>query len=277
MSVVTQDVFISSLQILFNVGLQNIIGIVTGLTEFLFYLVNLKWVSDLASFPIVVPSFTIDVIKNVAQESLISTNFTSNNLTFFSYILQGFVCSLFLSIPISPIRMLTVQRWVVHGPKVGSITLIVVCLIQWVLFASTILGFVSIIQVWRFVSPILFVLGIILMFESGSIVTFERQKSFILGLPLQTGLFIAAEQTVFLPYFLTISNSLQTLPAGGFAGLNSNICYLIGLAIGLVFFGLIVNCLFSYLINGNFVLQQNSLYGLLRIEKFTFLKKFGKI
>ena len=247
------------------VFLHSLEDLSSSLIEFMFYLFQFKWVSDLASFSVIIPFNPNNFVSIANGDFEYSIPLEESKLSYASILIQGLITSFLISLPSSPARLLALRQWIVRGPWLGSATLIGVCLTQFTFITSTVFGIAPSLHLIRSIYPIWFIFGSFCLISQlqqlipiyGSPVdrvhpnnSFDRQ---VLVQSIGQGLMLGAfEQTNTIPYLNNLVIGTNVFPGEGFSGLTSNIIYTTGFGVGLIVCGIILNSILASLLTIKF-------------------------
>ena len=126
----------------------------SSIIELVLYLFQFKWVSDLASFSVIIPFNSNNFVSIANGDFEYSIPIEESKLSYATILLQGLLTSALISLPSSPARLLALRQWIVRGPWLGSATLIGVCATHFTFIASTIFGIAPSIHILRSIYPI---------------------------------------------------------------------------------------------------------------------------
>ena len=247
------------------VFLHSLEDLSSSLIEFIFYLFQFKWVSDLASFSVIIPFNPNNFVSIANGDFEYSIPLEESKLSYASILFQGLITSVLISLPSSPARLLALRQWIVRGPWLGSATLIGVCLTQFTFITSTVFGIAPSLHLIRSIYPIWFIFGSFCLISQlqqlipiyGSPVdrvhpnnSFDRQ---ILVQSITQGVILGAfEQTNIIPYLNNLVIGTNVFQGEGFSGLTSNIIYTTGFGVGLIVCGIIINSILASLLTIKF-------------------------
>ena len=244
---------------------HNMEDLGSSIVELVLYLFQFKWVSDLASFSVIIPFNSNNFVAIANGDFEYSIPIEESKLSYASILLQGLITSAIISLPSSPARLLALRQWIVRGPWLGSATLIGVCLTHFTFITSTVFGIAPNIHLLRSIYPIWFIFGSFCLISQlqqlipiyGSPVdrvhpnnSFDRQ---VLVQALFQGIILGAfEQTNIIPYLNNLVIGTNVFPGEGFTGLGSNVIYIVGFSMGMLSFGILINTILASLLTIKF-------------------------
>ena len=244
---------------------HNMEDLGSSIVELVLYLFQFKWVSDLASFSVIIPFNSNNFVSIANGDFEYSIPIEESKLSYASILLQGLITSAIISLPSSPARLLALRQWIVRGPWLGSATLIGVCLTHFTFITSTVFGIAPNIHLLRSIYPIWFIFGSFCLISQlqqlipiyGSPVdrvhpnnSFDRQ---VLVQALFQGIILGAfEQTNIIPYLNNLVIGTNVFPGEGFTGLGSNVIYIVGFSMGMLSFGILINTILASLLTIKF-------------------------
>lgn len=215
-----------------------------------FYLISFQWVRDFTLLPITIPQLSTSLI----QEKFVLENSTSSFLNFLEIqnfsqnsFFVGFINSLFLTLPISVIHILTIRRLYIKGTPSAVYSIGGYLTGQLFFITCVILGIRIIIIPWFSLEPLNYILGIILLFKVIASMTKENlQEVNSWDAPQYKEFFITSfliawcEQTSIFQYLgnLNFGPTTSLLEITQFSGLPQHILYMLGLTFGSVLFTL---------------------------------------
>ena len=218
------------------------------LQSFLLYLGSFGWVHDFTLLPITIPQVSTAIIK----EKFFLEGSSSPFLNFLeiptfrqnSFVL-GFINSLFLTLPISVIHILTIRRLYIKGLPSALFSIGGYLLGQLFFLTSVIFGLRTILTPWFSLEPFNYILGLILLFRIIYTMTQEslrqmdtwnhpQYKEFFI-----TSFFVAwCEQTSIFQYLgnLNYGPTASLLETISFSSEIEHMFYLVGILLGCLFF-----------------------------------------
>jgi hypothetical protein len=132
------------------------------------YFFSLQWIHDFTLLPLIVPQISSSIFKE--------TFFLENpSKVFFSFIelteinqnkfLLGFFNSIFLTLPVSVIHIISIRRLFIKGIPSGIISISGYIIGQWFFILCIIFGFRAILIPWLSFEPLSYLIGLILVFR----------------------------------------------------------------------------------------------------------------
>ena len=132
------------------------------------YFFSLQWIHDFTLLPLIVPQISSSIFKE--------TLFLENpSKVFFSFIelteinqnkfLLGFFNSVFLTLPVSVIHIISIRRLFIKGIPSGIISISGYIIGQWFFILCIIFGFRAILIPWLSFEPLSYLIGLILVFR----------------------------------------------------------------------------------------------------------------
>ena len=220
------------------------------------YLVTFQWIRDFTLLPIVLPqlssaifkeTFFLETPSKVFFEFLEIPDLNQNKF------LLGFFNSLFLSLPISVVHILSIRRLLIKGIPSGVYSIGGYAAGQILFLTLTLFGVRQILIPWLTLEPLNYILGLILIFR---IIYSMTQESLMESndwfspkfLPEYKNYFITSfllawcEQSSIYQYVgnLTLSSNVTILESfssnGSFSSLFAHLLYIFGILIGYLFF-----------------------------------------
>jgi hypothetical protein len=213
------------------------------------YILSFQWLRDFTLLPIIIPQISSAIFRE--------TFFLESpaNMFFFFFeipslrentLLLGIFNSIFLTLPLSVIHILTIRRLFIKGIPAATFSIVGYLVGQWLFIGSVIFGLRNVLIPWLTFEPLSYLLGIIIIFRLVYSMTQENLRELPgWNQPQYINFFLTSfvlswcEQTAVFQYLGNLSlaptpSTLETLSSShNFFG---HFFYIIGIAIGSLFF-----------------------------------------
>jgi hypothetical protein len=231
---------------------QTVFYILKTVQSSLLYIVSFQWIRDFSLLPIVLPQLTSALFKEsffLETPSKVFFQFLELPDLHQNKFLLGFLNSLFLSLPLSIVHIISIRRLLIQGIPAGVYSIGGYLVGQLFLLTCSIFGFRQVLIPWLTLEPLNYVIGVLLIFRLLYSLTQENlielkgwsrstySEFFITSFALAW-----CEQTSVFQYLgnLTLSTNVTILESfsstTSFSSFFIHILYLLGLTIGSVLF-----------------------------------------
>lgn len=215
----------------------------------LVYIFSFQWLRDFTLLPIIIPQISTSLFREIfflESPGTVFFGFLELPTLRENTLLLGLFNSIFLTLPISILHILTIRRLFIKGIPAATFSIGGYLVGQWLFLGCVIFGLRSILIPWLTLEPINYILGLFLIFRLVYSMTQENLRELsgwnqpqYLNFFLTSLLLAWCEQTSIFQYLGNLSlaptsSSLELVSLSqGFFG---HLCYMSGIVIGSVLF-----------------------------------------
>jgi hypothetical protein len=247
---ITTKVFVETLKYFF-----------TTFQSALIYILSFQWLRDFTLLPIHIPQISSSLFREaffLESPSSVFFGFLEIPSLRENTLLLGVFNSIFFSLPVSIIHLLTIRRLFIKGIPAATFSIGGYLTGQWVFIGSVVFGFRNILIPWLTLEPLSYIIGLILVFRLVYTMTQENLRELPgwnqpeYGNFFFTSFILAwCEQTAIFQYLgnLNLAPTASTLEISSHS-FFAHFCYILGIAVGSTFFTIIWGVMLIQIKNG---------------------------